>query len=210
MPLKKNLPNNIFFVQFKVAEELFGKNGLNSVLNYVHLQKFKNNYPPNDLNAEHTLEDFTRFMQGVIDIFGEPALRPVMYRGGMIAFDIIKEHLAAAFNVERIQKRGRTRDELFDEMCLIYKMMLDGGKEIFGDVFHVYETSSGLINEIKPCYWCMGLTSKKPICYEEIGFIVALSKWVIGEPVKVEEVKCIAKGDPACQFVVHRPSTRPF
>ena len=53
MSMKDKYPNQLYYMLLITAEEILGKNGLNSVLNYAGLQKFIGDYPPSDMEEIH-------------------------------------------------------------------------------------------------------------------------------------------------------------
>jgi len=206
MPLKEKLPNQLFYLAFTTVEDVVGKNGLNSVLNYTGLKKFINNNPPNTLDLEHPTEDFTRFVSGMILVFGENGARSMMLRSGMRSFQIMLNDFPGLFNLEGVEIKKGTPDKLFKEYVRIQHTIIDAAKYIFGDdLYKQYETDDMAVLEISPCYWCMGLETKSPICHGEVGFKLGAARWIFGKDIRIEETHCIAKGDPMCRFVMYRP-----
>ena len=89
MPLKEKLPNQLLSLAFVTTEEMLGKNGLNSILNYTKLQHYIDNYPPNTFDQEHPASDFTRFVAGMVEVMGEMGARSLMLQSGLKAFEIM-------------------------------------------------------------------------------------------------------------------------
>ena len=206
MPLKEKLPNQLFYLAFTTVEDVVGKNGLNSVLNYTGLKKFINNNPPNTLDLEHPTEDFTKFLSGMISVFGENGSRSMMLRSGMRSFQIMLDDFPGLFNLEGVEIKKGASDKLFKEYVRIQHTIIDAAKYIFGDdLYKQYETDDMAVLEISPCYWCMGLETKSPICHGEVGFKLGAARWIFGKDIRIEETHCIAKGDPMCRFVMYRP-----
>ena len=44
--------------------------------------------------------------------------------------------------------------------------------------------------------------SEHPVCHIILGYNIALMEWALGKPMVGEEVRCRAKGDPYCEFVI--------
>jgi predicted hydrocarbon binding protein len=206
MPLKDKLPNQLFCLAFITAEELLGRNGLNSILNYAKIPHFIDNYPPNTLDQVYPASDFTRFTSGVVEVIGEKGARSIMMRAGIRSFEIMHRDMPGLFSLDGLQVAEGPLDELFDEYVRIQKAITEAGTYIFGeDLFSHHMIEDGWVFDISPCYWCMGLKTEAPICYVEVGFKLGAARWIFGKDITIEETHCIAKGDPMCRFVMHRP-----
>ncbi len=205
MPLKEKLPNQVLHLVFIVAEEILGKNGLNSLLNYTKLQKFIGNYPPNNMEMEQGFDDLSRIMTGLIEILGEHGSKTISFQIGKRTFEIIRDKFPSMLKINEIEPQERTPDRLFDEFVRIQGIMFEAAKEIFGDIYKYYETEEGYVIELSPCYWCIGLKTDRPICNAGNGFSFAVGQWIVREDLKIEETHCIAKGDKMCRHLIHRP-----
>jgi predicted hydrocarbon binding protein len=206
MGLNEKVPNQLLYLTFMTAEEIVGKNGLKTILNYSGLQRFVDNYPPDNLELGVYNKDFIQFLTGVIGVFGEKGARPILFRGGMRSFEIMKEQFPSLYAMEGIDKLDRTPEKLFGELKRIYQLIVDASVYIHGDIYKYYESEEGLILEISPCHWCLDLKTQNPICFVQTGFQQGLAREIFGQTVTIEETSCIAVGDPMCKFVIHRPS----
>lgn len=207
MSLKGKLPNQVFYLGMIAAEEILGLNGLNSILNYAKLQKFIGNYPPNNLELEQNSEDFTRLMAGFIEVLGERGSRSITFQLGKRSFELIVEQFPALLNLDGITPEERTPERLFDEYVRLQDIMFIAAKQIFGDIYNCYENKDGYVIELSPCYWCLGLKTKGPICNAGTGFSHAVGRWIMGQDLRIEETLCIAAGDEICRHVIYRPGS---
>ncbi len=91
MGLNEKIPNQLLNLTFMTTEEILGKGGLTAVLRYAGLDKFIGNYPPPDFEMVYPLSDMTRFFTSTLGLFGERGARPILFRGGKKAFDLILE-----------------------------------------------------------------------------------------------------------------------
>lgn len=205
MVLKKNFPNQLFRLAMITAEEILGKEGLNSVLNYIKLQKFIDNYPPDNLESDYASEDFTQLVAGYINILGEKGARSLLFRGGLRGFEISYEQFPALFHINGVEPGKMSPDKMFDEFKRIYQFIIDASIEMYGDIYKFYDCKEGATLEVSPCIWCVGIKTENPICFAQLGYLYGVTRWIFGKPVKVEETECIASGDDKCKFVIHRP-----
>jgi predicted hydrocarbon binding protein len=205
--MKEKYPNQLFYLMLITAEEIMGKQGLNSILNYSKLTKFRDNFPPNNGDEEHPSEDFSALMRGFLDVLGVQGARPIMFRGGIKAFELIHEQFPTLFNINGISPEEMEIDAetAFQEFRKIYGIIVEASRTLQGDVFKFYDVDEGVVLEITPCHWCVGVKADKPICYPQLGIQYGIAKWVTGREIKVEETHCIAAGDEMCRFVMHRP-----
>lgn len=205
MPIKEKLPNQLFNLGFTTMEEILGKKGLNSVLNYKGLQKFIGNYPPDNLEKEQSSRDFTSIITGIVDILGERGARTILFRCGMRSFEIMLSKFPTLFNLDGIEPEQREPDRMFEEFKRIYRFVVDALISIYGDIYKFYDCEEGATMEISPCFWCDGLKTERPICLVPAGFEFAAARWIIGREIKIEEVLCVAKGDEICKIIMYRP-----
>ena len=207
MSLKGKLPNQLLSLALTTMDEVMGRNGTNTILNYVNLQKFKDNYPPYNLELEQSSDDFARLLTGIIDVLGEKGARPILFRGGKRSFEIMRENYPNLWSLDGIEPTEKTPDRLYKEFVNIQNIIVNASTQIFGDIFKLYESDDGLVLENHDCYWCKGLKAKEPICHGSVGFNYAIAEWIMGEDARVEEVKCSAVGDDMCMFIMYRPKT---
>ncbi len=206
MPLKEKLPNQLFYLTFVTLEEILGKNGLKSVLNYAKISHYIDNYPPNTLDLEHPATDFMQFLSGIVEVLGEKGARSIMLRAGMQGFQIMHRDMPGLFALDGVEIQKGSGEKLFEEYVRILNTIEEASKHIFGeDIFTDTVTEDGWCLEISPCYWCKGLKTEAPICLGQVGFMLGTARLVFGKDIVIEETHCIAKGDPACRFVVYRP-----
>ena len=52
------------------------------------------------------------------------------------------------------------------------------------------------------CAICHTRHADKSVCHLYVGTLEEALKWATGQDTPVEEVRCKAKGDPYCQFVI--------
>lgn len=205
MSLKGKLPNQIISLAITTIEEVTGRNGVNSILNYTNLQKFIDNYPPYNLELEQSSDDFARLLTGIIDVFGEKGARPILFRGGKRSFEIMRENYPSLWSLDGIEPTEKTPERLYKEFVKIQNIIVNASTQIFGDIYKLYETDDGLVLENHDCYWCKGLKAKEPICHGSVGFNYAIAEWIMGKDSRVEEVKCSAMGDDMCMFIMYKP-----
>jgi hypothetical protein len=208
MCLKGKLPNQVLNLALTTVDEVIGKNGTKTILNYTGLKKFIDNYPPYNLDFEQSSKDFSRLLTGIIEVVGLRGARSILFRGGIKGFETMRENYPALWNLEHVKPSEKTPERLFDEFVRIQGIIVNASTHIFGDIFKLYENEDGLVLENHDCYWCKGLKFDEPVCFGSCGFNYAIATWVLGQQAKVKETQCHAAGAPFCQFMMYRPEPK--
>jgi hypothetical protein len=148
---KKKIPNQMLYMVLLTAHDILGENAVKSVLNFAHLQKYINNYPPINLNEDHGITEFTRLMTGLVDLLGERGAPAIMFRDGVRGFEVFHEQFPSLMNIEGITPEERSDAKMFEEFMRIYGIMVDASVPIWGDIFKYYPCEEGAALEISPC-----------------------------------------------------------
>ena len=197
--LKKYIPNSMMYITLLTVQETIGKNGLNAILNYTSLTKYRDNFPPNDDKLEVPGTDFTRIQGGIIDIFGERGARSILYKAGRRGFQLVIEKNPTLLGLMGIGLKLLSKRKRLEK---VFELGAESNNKIFGENQRFYVTDEGFVCELFDCYWCKGLTSEGPICFGEAGLDAEVAKWASGDEHEVREVLCRARGDDVCKFVI--------
>jgi predicted hydrocarbon binding protein len=199
--MKDRIPNSLMYVSLLTLNDILGKNGLNAVLNYGNLIRFRDEFPPNNDKIEIPMAEFTCLVQSILDIFGERGARTLLHNAGRKALRIVLEKNPALFGLINLGLKALSPQKRAGKAL---KVATKEGDKIFGIQQEFTVLENGFKTEISDCYWCKGLKTKEPICHGEVGFEAELVKWAAdgGIQYDVKEVSCIACGDPTCTFLV--------
>jgi predicted hydrocarbon binding protein len=197
--LKEYIPNSMMYVTLLTVREIIGENGLNSILNYSALNKYRDNFPPNDDRLEVTGSDFRGIIAGIIDVFGEKGARPILYSAGRRGFQLVLEKNPrmigfAGLGLKLLSKKKRLEK--------VFTLGAESANKNFGENQRFYVSDEGFVCELFECYWCEGLTSNGPVCFGEVGLDAEVAKWATGDEYEVREVLCRARGDDVCKIVI--------
>jgi predicted hydrocarbon binding protein len=87
------------------------------------------------------------------------------------------------------------------------------GAGLFADLFNNYsdqivrieETSSQILWHIERCPVCWNRKADTPVCHLAVGVLQEALYWVSGgKYFNIEEIWCVAKGDPTCTIAVDK------
>jgi len=197
--LKEFIPNSIMHITLTAVKDIVGANGLNTILNNADLNKYRDNFPPNDEKLEVPGVEFATIIGSIIDIFGEKGARPILYNAGRKGFQVTLEKNPAMFGLVGVGLKLLTKRKRLEK---IFTIGAEGTNKVFGENQRFYVSDEGFVCELFDCYWCKGLKSDGPICFGEVGLDAEVAKWASGEEHEVKEVLCRAKGDDVCKFVI--------
>ncbi|MBN2224995.1 MAG: hypothetical protein JW765_10000 [Deltaproteobacteria bacterium] len=198
--LKEYIPNSLMYITLLTVQDIVGKNGLNSILNYSGLTKYRDNFPPNDEKIEAMGSDFGKIVGGIIDVLGERGARPLLYNAGRRGFQLLIEKSPAMMGVMGVGLKLLSKRKRLEE---VFKLGAENTNKVFGENQRSYVTDEGIVCELFDCYWCRGLKSDGPICFGEVGLDAELAKWATGDEHEVKEVLCRAKGDDVCRVIIY-------
>ena len=184
-------------------KEITGINGVNSVLNYANLSSLVDNYPPDNLDRAFDFSHFTMINQALEEIYGIRGGRGLALRVGRITFDdVLKDYgdLAGVgdltFRVLPLQAKIRLG---IQAMAKIFSEKSD-------QISTVEKLDDRYVYKIKQCPVCWGREgTENPVCFYMVGLLKEGLHWVSGgKEFKIDETKCIAMGEPNCEFVIQK------
>jgi bacteriochlorophyll 4-vinyl reductase len=184
------------------AEEVMGENGLNAVLRSSGLERFIDNLPPDDMQPGVVTSEYARFNQAIEDFYGR-AGKGILQRVGRASFQYAVREQAALLGIAGAALKLLPQKQ---RIKFILNSMVNALKKTNPQV----EAWSGemegkLVYVEKTCAICHGRKSDHPICHLYIGSLSEAVKWATGQDYEITETRCIAMGDPYCQFEVGEP-----
>ncbi|MCA1954997.1 MAG: 4-vinyl reductase [Anaerolinea sp.] len=195
-------PNKIARIALLALEEVMGKNGVNAIFNLAGLPNLIDNLPPNNLDREFDFADFSAVQGALEEMYGPRGGRGLALRAGRATFDDALKNFGAlagvgdmAFKVLPLQAKMRIG---LPAMAKIFTQTSD-------QLSTVEEKDDHFVYTIHRCPVCWGRKVDKPACFVAVGLLQASLKWVSGgNEFRVNESRCIAVGDPVCEFIVYK------
>jgi predicted hydrocarbon binding protein len=197
-----NYANKIARISLQALEEVMGKNGLNAILNLAHLPHLIDNLPPDNLGREFNFADFSALNQALEEMYGPRGGRGLAQRAGRAAFADSLRNFGALAGVG---------DLAFKVLPLHTKMRIGipAMAKIFSQISDQYSTvqerEDDFVYTIHRCPVCWGRTADRPVCFIAVGLLQEGLKWLSGgNEFRINESRCVAMGDPACDFVIQK------
>jgi predicted hydrocarbon binding protein len=195
-------PNKLGRIVLMAIEEIVGHNGLNALLNLANLHHLINNLPPNNYDLGFPYEDISALHRALEEMYGPRGGRGLALRAGRACFKYGMREFGPSLGISDLTFR-----------LLPLHMKLKVGAEVFARTFtrlthqviRLEEEPDAYLWIIERCPICWGRTSEVPCCHLAVGILQESLFWVSGgKNFLVDEIACIATGDPTCTIRVDR------
>ena len=181
------------------AQEVMGDNGLNAVLRTSGLERFIDNFPPNDLQPSINASQYAQLNQSIEDFYGRGG-KGMLLRIGKASFQYGVREQAALLGIAGVALKLLPEKQ---RIKFILNGMADALKKSNPEVnAWVDERGDKLAYIESTCAICHGRHSETAICHLYLGSVAEAVQWATGKEYAVSETHCIAKGDEYCRFEV--------
>lgn len=199
---ERKIDNFSMRVWLETTENIVGKAGLKSILNYAHLQKYILTLPPDNDEIEIPAEDFRNFIHSMIELFGDKGARALQLRAGREFVRIGTEKRPGMAKALLVAARLLPETK---RMHLALQKWIEGAEQRFPSHlsqprFELQEDEDFFIFTDRDNVSSSGMTAQKPVCGAFVGVLYALMELVTGHPHEVEEIECRAMGHSADVF----------
>lgn len=195
-------PNKMGRIVLLAMEEVMGRNGVNAILNLARLKNLVNSYPPNNFDRQFSFDEVGALQQALEDTYGPRGARGLALRAGRACFKYGIREFGPVLGIADLAFR-----------LLPLNMKLKVGFEVFAETFNRFSDQVVRLGEeidrfrwvISRCPVCWGRRSDEPCCHLAVGILQEGLFWVSGgKSFHVEEVACIAQGDPECVIAINK------
>lgn len=181
------------------SQEILGANGIQAVLRASGLERFIDNYPPNDMNPSIKTSEYARLIQAIEDFYGR-AGKGMLRRIGKASFQYGVREQAALLGIAGVALKLLPEKQ---RIKFILNGMANALKKSNPAVeAWVDETGDQIAYVERTCALCWGRQSDSPICHLYVGSVGEAVQWATGVEHDITETHCIARGDEYCRFEV--------
>ncbi len=202
MAENREMPNAALRTLFMAIEEVMGKNGTKAVLNLAGLQRYINNYPPNDVAREVTFSDYGVAQQAVEDFYGGRGARAMLTQIGRATFRYTMEEKPAILGLAGLAMK------MFPEKVrvkLILNRIVAAANKDVNLPTHLEEDEDAWLYVVEQCPCAFReRTERTPACYTTVGTLQEALKWATGKHFRVQEIKCISAGATTCTYRIDK------
>jgi predicted hydrocarbon binding protein len=194
--------NMVMRANLETIQGITGSNGLKSILNYAGLQRYIDNFPPDNDEREIPVEDMRVLDRSLLELFGGKGARALQLRVGR---EFARIAIGKRPGIEKAVKLATRLLPEHKEMRLVLERWGEEiekrePSEVCKPRVELREEEDYFIYIDKDQYASEGIVSREPVCNGYVGIIEYLMEWITGHKHEVEEIECRATGDPADVF----------
>jgi predicted hydrocarbon binding protein len=176
--------------------DVMGEKALNTVLSMARLQEYVGNFPPNNFEDRFSFDELGRLLQALEQMYGVRSGRGLARKAGRASFRLGVRDFGPVLGLADMAFR-----------VLPMGMRVRVGLEVLAETFNKFTDHAVRVEEddlhfrwiVDHCGMCWGRRSEMPCCHLSVGILEEGLYWVSGgRTFYVEEVSCVAAGDPAC------------
>lgn len=184
------------------AEDIMGEKGVNSLLTLAKLEKFKGNYPPDNMKKEFSFEEVAALQQAMWEMYGKRGARvfavragEATFQSGLAQFKSVAAAAQVAMKVGTLDAKVKIGLEFFSKFF----------NSVSDQVVSIGEDDKHWIWKIERCPVCWERKSEEPVCDLAIGVLQGAFGWVSeGKRWRIKETECVACGDKNCIILVEK------
>ncbi len=207
---EKRIPSFLLNLLLTQVNETLGRRSLIMLLRQAGLAGYIDNLPMRDGSPSITVGQYSRLLASIYDTFGSQDARFILLNGGRLGAAEIRRQHSAQYALARTALQLLPADT---RMRLVLERLTEQSEELYGTPHYLDENEDAFVAEMPACPHCAEISRRtvatnqpadKPVCHLPLAIIDEMVEWMTGEKHLVEEVACIAMGDPACRFRVAR------
>ena len=181
------------------AQEVMGDNGLHTVLRTCGLERYIDNFPPNNLEPSIHVSEYAKLNEAIEAFYGRGG-KGILRRIGKASFQYGVREQSALLGVAGVALKLLPEKQ---KIKFILNGMADALKKSNPDVNAWVDESGDNIAYIEStCGICYGRESTTPLCYLYAGSITEAVLWATGKEFAVTETHCLARDDEYCRFEI--------
>jgi len=193
-------PNKMGRIALLAFEEVVGREVTETILTMARMPDRLEEYPPNNFAREFSFDELAGMQLALEELYGVRSGRGLARKIGSACFRIGAEDLRAVLGAADLAFR-----------VLPLRTRLRVGLEILAQISRQYSDHRVRVEEderhfrwvAEQCGICWGRRTDAPCCHLSLGLLEELLYWLAGgEKFYIEEISCIATGDPTCTILV--------
>ena len=195
-------PNRMGRIILLSMRKELGPERLRDVLKAAGQPTLTSGLLPNNLEKQYSFEKIAALQEATEKVFGAQAGRQINYRIGRATFELGLKDFDPVLGIADLPMR-----------LMPLGMKFRVGLDVFSRVFNQFSDQVVKLSEnenyhlwmIERCPVCWHRHTDGPCCHLAGGLLEEAMFWGTGgRRFKVEEINCIAKGDPTCTFQIDK------
>ena len=210
MSEEKKTDNFLMKCWLETIQTIVGPNGLKSILHYAHLEKYIDNFPPDNDLLEIPAEDARKLFLALYELFGSKGSRSLSLQAGREFARIGIEGRSGLVKAVLLAARLAPEER---KMRLVIEKTVETGNKWYtssesGPLIELKEDDNYFIVYHKDRFESEGISSQEPVCGIYTGMFQYLMEWITRHKHEVKEIECRAMGHPADVFRIEKARTR--
>ena len=200
---KRRTDNFSMRIYLETVQNVVGSNGLKSILNYAHLEKYIE-FPPDNDDVVIPLEDIRFLCRALLELFGQKGARTLQLKIGR---ENVRRGLEKRPAIARGLKIACVLVPETKKMRIVLEKMVEISKKRYTSTVYTPDERVELREDedfffiIERDGWeSEDIVAQMPVCDVYRGTIEAVIEWVTGNVHEVKEIECRAMGHPADVF----------
>lgn len=182
-------------IWLETIQQIVGSNKLESLLTCAHLEKYIDNFPPDNDDLDIPLEDLQGLYLSLLELSGVRATTDLQMQLG-------RENIRAAMEKRpQITKTLQISVQSFSETRKMHfaleKFAEEASKRITSKHtprIEVKDDGDHFVVIDKDWHESLGIVSTMPVCGVYVGMLQYFMEWITGRRHEVEEIECKAMG----------------
>jgi predicted hydrocarbon binding protein len=204
--LDKKTDNFVMRIYLDTIQNIVGPNGLKSILNYAHLEKYIDNFPPHNDKLEIPLGELQTLFRSLYELFGNRGVRGLQLRVGRENARIGIEGQSQIVKSLKIAARMLPETK---KMRLILDKIVEQSMQRFPSHFNeplveLQEKEDYYLIIHRDRFESKDIVAQMPVCNVFVGNLQYVIQWFTGHEYSVEEIECRAMGYPADIFRIEK------
>jgi predicted hydrocarbon binding protein len=198
------MPNANVRLLLMALQEVMGENGLKAVLKQGGLERYVDNFPPDDTNREAKFSDYGGIQQAVENFYGGPrGARAMMRRAGHATFQHTLKSRPAILGMVGVALKALPEGA---RMKFILERIAKASTEEVNLPAHVedYDDHFMFVADSCACVFRKRDPKLGPCCFVTVGVLEQAVQWATGKLHAVKEISCMQNGDDACRYRVDK------
>jgi len=195
-------PNRMGWIILRSMKNQLGPDRMAEVLKVAGLSQLGTGWLPRNLDKRFSFETISALQEATEKVFGTRAGRYINYRVGRGTFELGLKDFDPVLGIADLPMR-----------LMPLSMKFRVGLDVFARVFNQFsdqvvrlsETETHHLWVIERCPVCWKRQTDEPCCQLAGGLLEEAVFWGTGgRRFKIEQIACIAAGDPSCTFQLNK------
>jgi predicted hydrocarbon binding protein len=201
MSEEKRTDNFLMRTYLETIQSIVGINGLKSVLNYGHLEKYIDAFPPCNDNLEIPVRETQTLFCSLSELFGRKGVRSLQLQVGR---EIARNALEGLPVIAKALQVGALVLPESKKMRLFLDKLAEETEKRLPTQIELREEGDCFLYTDKDYFLSEHVVSETPVCDIFVGSLQYFMEWITGHPHHVEEIECRAMGHPADVFKISK------